>query len=112
MPDYCYNSNTFAPQYVWTIDYEVPFNQNITKPAWDIQSDTEFIGLTCTKNFTMEVWINKLTNLGTDPIPGPGVAISGSLIAPGLSGDGYDAFATSIYGPLPTAAAVAAKLPT
>jgi len=46
----------------------------------------------------MEVWIPKFINYGVEPVPGPGVTLAGSLIAPGLSGDGYDAFNTSIYG--------------
>ena len=113
MPDFCYHNGAFAPSYAWSIDYNVPFNQNITKPQWPLgTNETLFEAITCSKNYTMEVWINKITNLGTDPIPGPGIALAGSLIAPGLSGDGYDAFNTTVYGPMTSAAQVAAQLPT
>jgi len=98
MPDFCYHSGSYAPQYKWSVDYVVPWNRNITQPNFNIQNDTYYDGLMCTKNFTMEIFIEGLTNYGTDPIPGPGINLAGSLIAPGLSGDGYDAFYPVAYG--------------
>jgi hypothetical protein len=52
----------------------------------------------------MTVWINKLTNNIAYPMPGPGITLAGTVIAPGLSGDGYDAFNTTVYGPIATEA--------
>jgi hypothetical protein len=112
-PDFCYHSGVFAPNPAWMIDYMVPWNQNITSPRWNIGTNyTEFEGIVCTKNYTMEIWIDKLTNFIDYPMPGPGITLAGSLIAPGLSGDGYDAFNTTVYGPIANETMLLDRLPT